>query len=186
MEPVHIRTARLLLRPWRETDKPLFAALNADPQTMIFFPAPLSREESDALADRIAANIERDGWGFWAVERPEDGRFIGFVGLNRTQGLPFSPAVEVGWRLARPFWGRGYASEAGRAALDFAFSTLRLEEVVAFTALANRRSRSVMERLGLKPRGHFEHPGLPEGHPLRPHVLYGIRRSQNAPESGAR
>lgn len=176
MPPVTLETPRLLLRPWREEDKAPFAALNADPEVMKYFPACLDREESDALAARMTGLILREGWGFWAVERKEGGRFIGTVGLNRVEGLPFAPLVEVGWRLDRPFWGRGYATEAARAAMDFAWQRLGEKELVAFTAVLNEPSQGVMRRLGMTRLGDFEHPRIPQGHPLRPHVLYGLRR----------
>ena len=172
-----LRTERLVLRGWRDADREPFAALNADPEVMRHFPAPLSRAESDELADRLAAEIAGRGWGRWAVEERETGRFAGFTGLAPVPfEAPFTPAVEVGWRLARPAWGRGLATEAARAALAFAFDDLGLEEVVSFTARTNDRSWAVMERLGMRrdPEEDFEHPLLPAGHPLRPHVLYRI------------
>lgn len=173
-----LRTARLVLRPWRPDDLDAFAALNADPAVMEHFPAPLDRAESDALAARIAAHFDRHGYGLWAVEEPGVCAFAGYVGLAwRDFPAPFTPAVEIGWRLARECWGRGYATEAGRRVLDFAFDEAGLDEVVSFTVPANRRSRAVMERLGLArdPDGDFDHPVLPDGHPLRRHVLYRIR-----------
>ena len=165
-------TERLLLRQWRPEDKAPFAALNADPRVMEHFPASLSREESDAFADRITAQIARQGWGFWAMERKADGIFMGFVGLHRPENLPFSPCTEVGWRLARAFWGHGYATEAAHACLDFAFEVLQEKIIVSFTAMNNNRSQVVMHRLGMKQTSYFEHPALPEGHRLRPHVLF--------------
>jgi len=173
-----LRTERLLLRRWRDADLEPFAALNADPATMRFFPATLTREESDAHAERIGRQIEEEGWGLWAVEVPRDAAFAGFVGLARPGfEAHFTPAVEVGWRLARAHWGKGYATEAGRAALAFGFAELGLEEIVSFTSRANEPSWRVMERLGMSrdPADDFEHPRLPEGHPLRPHVLYRSR-----------
>lgn len=152
--------------------------MNADSEVMEFFPAPLSRAESDDLVDRIEAGFERDGFGLWALE-PRGGGFIGFTGLARPEfEAHFTPAVEVGWRLARPAWGRGYATEAGRAALEFAFGPAALEEVVSFTSAGNARSRAVMERLGMTrdPAEDFDHPGIPVGDPLRRHVLYRLRR----------
>jgi ribosomal-protein-alanine N-acetyltransferase len=144
-----LETPRLLLRRWRPEDREPFAALNADPEVMEHFPAPLRRGESDALAARIEAGFERRGFGLWAVEVRESAEFIGFVGLDVPQfEAPFMPAIEVGWRLARPAWGHGYATEAARAALAFGFERLELDEVVAMTAVGNSRSRAVMERLG--------------------------------------
>lgn len=172
---IQLETSRLRLRPWRDEDFAPFAALNADPQVMAHFPATLDRAESDVLAARCQSLIEAQGWGFWATEIKASGDFIGFVGLHRPIAeLPFSPCVEIGWRLARPFWGQGYASEAARAALSFAFNDLALAEVVAFTSLANRRSQAVMERLGMRRAENFEHPALPPGHPLREHCLYRL------------
>lgn len=174
-----LRTDRLLLRHWRPEDAEPFAALNADPEGMRWFPAPLSRPESDALAARCAAHLEEHGWGLWAVEA--DGRFIGFTGLAVPRfrahfTAPAVGAVEVGWRLARSAWGSGYATEGARAALRYGFDVLGLAEVVSFTASGNTRSRAVMERLGMHrdPADDFDHPDLPEGHPLRPHVLYRL------------
>jgi RimJ/RimL family protein N-acetyltransferase len=175
-----ITTARLRLRPWRDGDLPAFAAPNADPRVMEHFPGTLSRAESDALVARNRDHFAAHGFGLWAVEVPGRAPFIGFVGLAvpRFEG-PFTPCVEVGWRLAAEHWGQGYATEAASAVLAHAFGPLGLAEVVSFTAPANRRSRRVMERLGMTrlPAGDFEHPGLPEGHPLRPHVLYRLSRA---------
>lgn len=175
-----MRTARLRLRQWRDEDLAPFAALNADPEVMAHFPAVLSREESDAGAARARAGIARDGYGFWAVEVLGGAPFIGFVGIKPVNfAAPFAPAVEIGWRLARSTWGRGYATEAARAALTFGFGQLRLKEIVSFTVPANTRSRAVMERLGMThdPAEDFDHPNLPEGHALRRHVLYRVARS---------
>jgi RimJ/RimL family protein N-acetyltransferase len=172
-----LRTARLILRPWREEDLSPFAAMSADPRVMEFLPKVLSREESDLRAKRICEHFGRHGFGLWAVEVVGVADFIGFVGLNVPHfQAHFTPCVEVGWRLAYEHWGHGYATEGGRASLDFAFRTLGLDEVVAMTVPANVRSRRVMERLGMtySPDDDFGHPGLPEGHPLRPHVLYRI------------
>ena len=175
-----LRTARLLLRRWRKTDWAPFAALNADPLVMEHFPAPLRREESDDLADRIAAGFDERGWGLWAVEVLDQAAFAGFIGLNpATFDAPFTPAVEVGWRLARDYWGCGYATEGAGAALSFGFDALALEEIVSFTTHGNARSRRVMERLGMRrdPSDDFENPNLPEGDALRPHVLYRLDRA---------
>jgi RimJ/RimL family protein N-acetyltransferase len=171
-----IRTERLLLRRWQDDDREPFAALNGDPEVMEHFPAPLSRDESDALVDRIEAGFAERGWGLWALEAPEG--FIGFAGLS-VPGFEadFLPAVEVGWRLARTAWGNGYASEAATACLRYAFEDLRLDEVLSFTATTNVRSERVMQRVGLVRVGEFDHPALPEGHPLRRHVLYRAVRT---------
>ncbi len=173
-----IRTSRLLLRRWRPSDSEPFARLNADPQVMEYFPAILSRAESDALIERIETSFERDGFGLWAVEMPGEIGLAGFVGLiNQTnEQLPFAPAVEVGWRLSRESWGRGIATEAARASLEFGFGELGLQEIVSFTTVANQRSRAVMERLGMShdPGEDFLHPAIVPGHPLAPHVIYRL------------
>ncbi len=177
--PVELRTRRVLLRQWRDADREPFAALNADRQVMQHFPNALSRAESDALVDRIMADMAERGWGLWVVEITETSAFAGFVGLSlATFEAPFTPAVEIGWRLARAQWGKGLATEAGRAVLDYGFGHAGLEEIVSFTSSANLRSQRVMERLGMvrNPTDDFEHPGLPQGHHLRPHVLYRITR----------
>lgn len=183
MDPVELRTSRLLLRGWRVADRRPFAALNADPQVMEHFPAPLTRAESDSLVDRIVAGFAESGWGFWAVQTAPGGEFIGFVGLNPIQPgrLPLrADGPEVGWRLARRFWGRGYASEAAAEALRYGFEVLELPEIVSFTATTNRRSQAVMQRIGMDrdPLDDFDHPALAEGHPLRRHVLYRLPRDQ--------
>ncbi len=171
---------RLILRAYRTEDRPAFAALNADPEGMRYFPAPLTRAESDALIERIHDHGARHGFGFWALERRADGAFIGMAGLAVPRfTAPFTPCVEIGWRLARAFWGHGYATEAAQASLDFAFGPLALDQVVAFTVPANQRSQAVMARLGMRrdPADDFEHPEVADGHPLRPHVLYRIDRA---------
>ena len=176
-----LRGPRVALGPWQPDDRPHFAALNADPETMRWFPSVLERQQSDALADSIEAALARRGWGWWAA-RQEDGEFIGFVGLNVPRfEAPFMPAVEIGWRLARAHWNRGYASEAATLALDYAFGSLALAEVVAFTTISNLRSRRVMERLHMRhdPADDFDHPALADGHPLRRHVLYRIGRADH-------
>lgn len=147
---------------------------------MEHFPAPLTRAQSDELVERIEAGFEEHGFGLWALEARERGEFIGFTGLA-VPGFEahFTPAVEVGWRLARSAWGNGYATEAGRAALSFGFERAGLEEIVSLTTAGNERSRAVMERLGMSrdPADDFDHPTIAPGHPQRPHVLYRIRRS---------
>jgi RimJ/RimL family protein N-acetyltransferase len=180
-----LETRRLRLRAWSERDLARFAALNADPRVMEFFVKPLDRSESDALASRIRDHFARHGFGLWAVEAPGVADFIGFVGLSVPSfQASFTPCVEIGWRLAHERWGHGYATEAARAAIDFGFRDLGLDEIVSFTVPQNRRSRRVMEGLGMtrSMADDFEHPGLPEGHALRPHVLYRLRRSQWRPE----
>ena len=173
-----LRTQRLLLRLWRDEDLAPFAALNADPRVMEHYPSVLTREQSDAFVrERILPEFELRGYGLWAVEVPGVTAFAGYVGLlHHTFEAPFTPCVEVGWRLAFRYWGRGYATEGARAGLDHGFGVAGLDEIVSFTALTNSRSIAVMERLGMTRSGEFEHPRLPEGHPLRPHVLYRLRR----------
>jgi RimJ/RimL family protein N-acetyltransferase len=181
--PPQLQTERLLLRRWREADREPFAALNADPATMEHFPAPLGRAESDALATRIEAGFDQHGFGLWALELREGGEFIGFAGLAVPSfEAHFTPAVEVGWRLARSAWGHGYATEAGGAALEFGFGELGLAEIVAMTTVGNRRSRAVMERLGMShdPADDFALPTLAAGHPQRPHVLYRLAATGGA------
>jgi RimJ/RimL family protein N-acetyltransferase len=178
VEP-ELRTSRLLLRRWRREDREPFATLNADPAVMKHFPAPLSREQSNDLVDRMESGLNERGWGLWAVEVPDTAAFIGFIGLNPvTFDAPFTPAVEVGWRLARAHWSHGYATEGARAALAFGFDTLALDEIVSFTTHGNSRSRRVMERLGMHhdPTDDFDNPNVPVGDPIRPHVLYRLER----------
>jgi RimJ/RimL family protein N-acetyltransferase len=179
-----LTTARLRLRQWREEDLAPFAALNADPQVMEFFPKVLTRAESDAVAGRIRDHFVRHGFGLWAVEAPGVAAFVGFVGLAVPSfEAHFTPCVEIGWRLAREHWGHGYATEAATAALAFGFGDRALEEIVAFTVPANIPSRRVMGRLGMRrlPADDFEHPAIADGHPLRSHVLYRLRRADWKP-----
>lgn len=182
---VEVDTARLRLRQWRESDREPFAALNADPAVMEFFLSPLSRESSDASIDAWQSQLASRGWSNWALELKASGELLGFTGLSIPRRvLPFSPCVEVGWRLARTHWGQGYATEAARAALEVAFVRLDLPEIVSFTTVGNVRSRAVMERIGMRDaRQDFEYPGFPEGHPLRRHCLYRISR-EAWPQSG--
>lgn len=180
---ITLNTAYLQLRQWCASDREPFAALNADAAVMEFFPATLTRQQSDALANKIEELIARRGWGFWAVELTGLAPFIGFVGLHVPEHpLPFSPCVEIGWRLAPNYWGKGYACEAATAALQFAFERLGLDEVVSFTAALNLRSQAVMKRLGMQCDGAlFQHPGVPPGHPLRTHVLYRAQKTLSGP-----
>jgi RimJ/RimL family protein N-acetyltransferase len=174
-----IKTDRLLLRRWRESDRLPFQSMSADPRVMEHFPAPLTHEESAAFLERIDNHFEDHGFGLFAVELLESGTFAGFIGLAIPPfDAPFMPAVEVGWRLAIEYWGRGLATEGARAALRYGFDTLALDSIVSFTVPANLRSRRVMEKLGMThdPADDFDHPHLPEGHPLRRHVLYRIAR----------
>jgi len=177
---IELETERLKLRQWEKEDWPLFAASNSDAVTMEYFPNLLSEAESYAIADKIQSLIELQGWGFWAVEEKDSGMFIGFVGLNSVlPTLPFYPSVEIGWHLSRASWGRGYATEAAKAALEVAFNKLGFTEICSFTSVANARSIAVMRRLNMhNMHQNFEHPVLPEGSPLREHVLYKISKQQ--------
>lgn len=174
-----LMTDRLVLRGWRAGDRVPFAALNADPRVMRFLGPPLSRAASDAIADRLEASFDERGFGLWAVEVPGSAEFVGFVGLSTARfEAPFAPCVEVSWRLAAAYWGRGYATEAARAALRVGFERSVLREIVAFTSVSNLASRAVMERLGMShdPRENFDLPRLASGDPLRLHVLYRLTR----------
>lgn len=175
---IEIDTERLKLRQWRQEDWPLFANLNADLEVMQFYPNVLSTEQSNTMAQKMEALIRERGWGFWAVEKCDDRQFIGFVGLHiPNYDLPVTPCVEIGWRLAKKYWGRGYATEAARASLDVAFEKLNLTEVYSFASVGNKKSQAVMQRIGMtNTMNNFEHPMMPEGHPLREHVLYKIDR----------
>ena len=179
-ELIELETERLRLRQWIESDREPFARLNADPRVMEFFPSILDRAASDAMIDRLQTKIADRGWGFWAVELKQDNQFIGFVGLQIPRAdFPFSPCVEIGWRLAFEYWGKGYATEAAEAALKVGFNRLELPEIVSFTAIENHRSSAVMERLGMNQAVEtFEHPSLPVGHPLREHYLYRLSRER--------
>ncbi|NEA37375.1 GNAT family N-acetyltransferase [Streptomyces sp. SID13031] len=176
-----LTTERLLLRQWKDSDYEPFAALNSDPAVVEHFARSLTRAESDELIDRVKVSIEKRGFGFWAVEVRETGRFIGFTGLSvPILDAPFVPCVEIGWRLAKDAWGNGYATEAARASLAYGFGEAGLDEVVSFTATTNKPSQRVMERLGMThdEADDFDHPRLPAGHRLQRHVLYRITRAQ--------
>lgn len=181
VEVIEFETGRLRLRQWKRADRAPFAALNADPRVMEFLSSPLDQVESDRMAERCESLIQQRGWGFWAAESKVDHAFIGFVGLHiPSTELPFSPCVEVGWRLAFQHWGKGLASEGARAALRIGFELLNLSEIVSFTATCNTRSRAVMERLGMLKSGTFEHPHILEGSPLRLHCLYRLPHDRRA------
>lgn len=174
---IEFETQRLRLRQWKPSDREPFAALNSDPRVMAFFPSPLTRSDSDAMADRCHTLIEERGWGLWATESKATQAFIGFVGLHvPAVELPFSPCVEVGWRLAFQYWQKGYATEAARDVLRVGFELLNLPEIVSFCALHNVRSRAVMQRLGMRESGTFEHPSVPADSPLRQHIWYRLTR----------
>lgn len=182
MQPIlKLESARLLMRQWRDEDLPAFAAMCADPQVMRYFPAPLSRLESAALIGRVRGHFAELGFGLWALERKDSGQFIGFTGLGVVSfDAPFTPAVEISWRLAREHWGFGYASEAAWTVMGCGFEQLGLDQIVSFAAVSNQPSQKVMQAIGMQsdPAENFEHPKLPVGHPLRPHVLYRINRQQ--------
>jgi RimJ/RimL family protein N-acetyltransferase len=176
MGDAELSTPRLVLRQWRDDDFEPFARLNADPAVMRYFPHALSRAHSDELAASIRTLLDEQGWGLWAVEVDGVAPFAGFVGLNRVCfAAPFTPAIEVGWRLDGPYWGRGYATEAARAALEFGFDRLGCQDIVSFTATVNLPSIRVMERLGMArdAADDFDHPAVADG-PLRRHVLYRL------------
>jgi RimJ/RimL family protein N-acetyltransferase len=171
------------MRRWRKTDRDLFAAMNADPEVMRYFPGVQDRATSDATADRIERIFEEQGFGLWALETLAEGSFIGFTGLNpMPEGVPGAGGLEVGWRLMRAAWGHGYATEAGRAAVAVAFDGLDLDEIWSMTAVLNVPSQRVMQRLGMTPYAHFDHPEVPAGHPVRPHVVYLLSRSSAGDE----
>jgi ribosomal-protein-alanine N-acetyltransferase len=174
-----LQTRRLRLRAWRDEDLPLFAGLNADGEVMQHLLGPLTRPQSDALVGRITEHLFREGFGFWAVEAPGVASFIGMVGIAiPSYTAPFTPCVEVGWRLARQYWGQGFATEAAQAAMEFGFETVDLPEIVALTVPGNARSRAVMSKLGMtrEASDDFDHPLVPAGHQLTRHVLYRLRK----------
>ena len=174
--PAHaLRGQRVRLRGWQASDRPAFAALNADPEVMAEFPAPLDRADSDALLERLDTGLNQRGWGVWAVELAASGQLIGCVGLNPApENLPFAPAVELVWRLVRPAWGQGLAREAAQLAIDVGFTQLGLPQLVAFTACSNQRSRALMQRLGMVYQGEFDHPALAHTSRLRRHVWHRL------------
>jgi RimJ/RimL family protein N-acetyltransferase len=175
-----IETERLRLRYWESRDREPFARINGDPRVMEFLPASLTRAENDTMADRIEAHFRAHGFGLYAVELRQAQEFIGFAGLSVPAfRAHFTPCVEIGWRLAPEHWGRGLATEAARAVVGHGLGSLGLDSLVSFTAAANVRSRRVMEKIGMThdPHDDFDHPTLPEGHPLRRHVLYRLRRA---------
>lgn len=181
MTPIlQLESARLLLRQWRDDDLPPFAEMCADPQVMRYFPETLSRLQSAAVIGRIRGHFVENGFGLWALQRKDSGEFIGFTGLSRVGfEAPFTPAVEIGWRLGRQHWGLGFASEAAWTALRCGFGQLDLDQLVAFTATRNLPSEKVMQAIGMQRDPElFEHPGLAPGHPLRSHVLYRMSRVQ--------
>lgn len=171
-----IKTERLLMRRWRDADRAPFAALNADAETMRYFPSTLDRPASDAMVDVLEARFDQLGYGLWVLQLAATGEFVGFTGLNGPmgQGIPGAGGVEIGWRLARHAWHQGYATEAATAALDLAFTAIGLAEIWSFTAVVNEPSQAVMRRIGLSEVARFDHPRIPVGHPLRPHVMFQV------------
>jgi len=176
---VILNTEKLILRQWHVDDYQPFAKLNANSEVMAFYPNKLTTFESDRFAQKLESLIKKRGWGLWAGECKVDSQFIGYIGLHDTEAtLPFYPRIEIGWRLSRAYWGNGYATEGAKAAMQFAFEVLLLDEVISFTSVKNSRSQAVMRRLGMMNTGeNFEHPAIPEGHPLREHVYYKMIRS---------
>jgi len=175
MSIIEFKTPRLYLRQWRDSDLEPFAQLNADARVMEYFPSTLDQAQSDAALVRTRTSISELGWGFWAAELLETNQFIGFVGIKPNHDLPFSPCVEIGWRLAFDHWHKGYATEAAAAALQIGFEQLQLPEIVSFTAVHNHRSQAVMLRLGMQRQAQtFQHPAVPAGNALREHVLYRL------------
>lgn len=174
-----LRTSRVALREWRESDRASYAALNADPEVRKYFTTVHTRAESDAEIDRFIAHQAAYGFCFWALEIPGLLDCAGFVGLRRLgAGDLVGPGVEIGWRLARAAWGAGYATEAARLCVDYAFGRLQLDELLSWTAALNTPSRRLMERLGMTLVREFAHPRIAAGHPLRPHVLYHLTRQR--------
>ncbi len=176
-----METDRLLLRRWTSSDLKPFVDMSADPEVMKYFPNLLTPEESRAFVERLEEKFERQGFGFWAAELKATQSFVGFVGLNTPDfEADFTPCVEIGWRLAKEYWGFGYATEAASACLNFAFTKAQLPEILSWTTRENYPSRKVMERIGMQrnPAEDFDHPALPADHPLRPHVLYRIKRQK--------
>ena len=175
---MELRTARLILRRWRATDREPFARMNADPEVMRYMVRTLTREESDAFMDRSDAEFDERGYGRWAVEIPGQAPLVGFVGLSLAS---FQPSPEIGWRFATSCWGMGYATEAARQVIADGFGRAGLREILSWTTPANTRSIAVMERLGMTrdPADDFDHPLVPDGHPIRRHVLYRLRPHQH-------
>lgn len=171
------QTDRLGFRQWQDTDTEPFAHMNADPEVMEFFPATLSQGEAAAFITRVRTFIDGNGFGLWAVDEKATGNFIGFIGLTTPRFESFfTPCIEIGWRLAKPYWGKGYATEGAKASLDYGFSALGFEKIYSFTAITNKHSERIMQKIGMTRVGEFDHPSLQIGHPLCRHVLYKIDR----------
>jgi RimJ/RimL family protein N-acetyltransferase len=173
-----LQTERLILRRWQDSDREPFAEMNADPRVMEFFPDVLTREESDQLIESIEGHFDNRGFGLFATELKSEHKLVGFVGLHVASfQAHFTPCVEIGWRIAAPYWGKGLATEGSREVIRYAFEWLRLEHLVSFTVPENVASRRLMEKLGMthNPAEDFDHPKLPVGHRLRRHVLYRLK-----------
>ncbi len=175
-----LETERLKLREWKKNDLIPFSKMNADSEVMEFLPKTLTQKESDDVAEKIIELIQKRGWGLLAVEVKETKQFIGFVGLHqKTYGFHFAPCVEIGWRLSKEYWGKGYTTEAAKAYLNFAFNNLKIKEIYSFTSILNPKSEAVMKRLGMKNTNeNFENPALPENHRLSEQVLYKITNDE--------
>lgn len=174
---IFIETDRLYLRQWAEKDKQEYARLNANPEVMEFFPSVLTAVQSHEQLERLSNDIRRRGYGFFALERKSDGAFLGFTGISHPGfEAPFTPCIEIGWRIDKPYWGNGYATEAAIASLAYAFEWIGVKEVVSSTSIHNQRSEKVMKKIGMKKENEFNHPLLPDGHSLQKHVLYKIAR----------
>jgi RimJ/RimL family protein N-acetyltransferase len=180
-----IRTARLVMRRWRDEDRAPFAAMNADPEVMRYFPATQDRAASDAIVDRIEEVFDARGFGLWVLELADSAEFIGFTGLNpMPDGVPGAGGMEVGWRLARSAWHHGYATEAAAAAVDVAFKGAGLDQIWSMTAVLNEPSQAVMRRLGMTPYAHFDHPRVEIGNILRAHIVYRLQRAAGSADAG--
>ncbi len=176
MSTIFLETPRLILRGWQPGDEAPFAALTADKEVMEYFPATLTPAETTTMIIRLGDHIALHGYGFFAVERKDNGEFIGFTGLSNPKFESyFTPCVEIGWRLSKANWGQGFATEAALACLDFGFNKLGLEEIWSFTSVHNTRSENVMKKIGMQRVGQFAHPALEDGHWLKEHVLYRIK-----------
>lgn len=181
MTKIHIETERLVLRDWKEEDKASFARINADHMIMEFFPRRLTEDDSNRLVDRFQKHIDEDGFGFYAVELKKTGEFMGFAGVQKVDhALPFTPAVEIAWRLDYGYWGNGFGTEAAMAVLGHGFNNLKLKEIVGYAVHDNSRAIKLMEKIGMKrdPKGDFDYPHLEKGHPLGRFVLYRITKKQ--------
>lgn len=176
-----LKTDRLILRPWRSEDREPFAAMNADPAVMEFFVSTMTKEESNAFVDRIEEGWAERGFGLWVAEEIASGTFLGFIGFfHQTFDAHFTPAFEIGYRLARAGWGKGYATEGAREAVRYGFEEAGLTDIVSMTCVPNVRSQNVMRKLGMThdPADDFDHPRVPDGHPLKRHVLYRLTADQ--------